>query len=63
MGRSQAGVMLLRPCPAVAAHMLKLASSNRLLQYPFHDAEQDFFDWCASMLSQHSERHLTVLFV
>ena len=41
--------MMLRPCPAVAAHMLQLASSNRLLQFPLHDAEQDFFDWCASI--------------
>jgi hypothetical protein len=47
MGRGQAGVMMLRPCSAVAAHMLQLASSNRLLQFPYHDAEQDFFDWCA----------------
>ncbi len=49
MGRGQAGVMLLRPCPAVAAHMLQLASSDRLLRFPYHDAEQDFFDWCAFM--------------
>ena len=46
MGRGQAGVLFLRPCAPVAAHMLQLGSANRLLQFPYHDAEQDFFDWC-----------------
>ena len=46
MGRGQAGVLFLRPCAPIAAHMLQLASLNRLLQFPYHDAEQDFFDWC-----------------
>ena len=49
MGRGQAGVLFLRPCAAVAAHMLQLAAGNRLLRFPYHDAEQDFFDWCAAV--------------
>ncbi len=43
MGRGQAGVLFLRPCAVVAAHMLQLAAGNRLLQFPYHDAEQHFF--------------------
>ena len=49
MGRGQAGVLFLRPCAPIAAHMTQLASSNRLLQFPYHDAEQDFFDWYAAL--------------
>ncbi len=48
MGRGQAGVLFVRPCAAVAAHMLQLAAGYRLLQFPYHDAEQDFFDWCVA---------------
>ena len=48
MGRGQAGVLFVRPCAAVAAHMLQLASGKRQLQFPYHDAEQDFFDWCVA---------------
>lgn len=46
LGRAQAGVLFVRPCAAVAAHMLALASDNPLLQFPLHDAEQDFLNWC-----------------
>ena len=49
MGRGQAGVLFVRPCAPVAAHMLQLASSDRLLHFAYHDAEQDFFDWYAAV--------------
>ena len=39
-------MLLVRPCAAVASHMLALASKNPILQFPHHDAEQDFFNWC-----------------
>ena len=45
-------VLFVRPCAAVAAHMLQLAAGNRLLQFPYHDAEQDFFDWCAAAITK-----------
>lgn len=46
LGRGQGGVLFVRPCAAVASHMRELASTNPMLQYPLHDAEQDFFNWC-----------------
>ena len=49
MGRGQAGVMLLRACPLVAEHMLWLVRTKPELRFPYHDAEQDFFDWCGPL--------------
>lgn len=39
-------MLFVRPCAAVGAHMVALASGNPLLQFPLHDAEQDFLNWC-----------------
>lgn len=47
MGQNQGGVVLLRPCKPVAAHMQKLVASNHLLQFEHGHAEQDFLDWRA----------------
>lgn len=45
LGRQQGGVVLLRPCPAVAKHMMHLVSTNTTLQFAHHHAEQSFLDW------------------
>ena len=45
LGRQQGGVVLLRPCRAVASHMMHLAGSNKTLQFAHHHAEQSFLDW------------------
>jgi alpha-N-acetylglucosamine transferase len=45
LGKIQAGVIMLRPCAAVARHMRQLAEQDRILQFPYSNAEQDFFDW------------------
>lgn len=45
LGRQQGGVVLLRPCRAVAAHMMHLAATNTTLQFARHHAEQSFLDW------------------
>jgi len=45
LGRMQGGVVLLRPCPAVAQHMMHLVSTNETLQFSKSHAEQSFFDW------------------
>ena len=44
-GKIQAGFIFLRPCKAVAQHMLKLVTNDALLQFQYTNAEQDFFDW------------------
>lgn len=44
-GKIQAGFIFLRPCKAVARHMLKLVTNDALLQFQYTNAEQDFFDW------------------
>lgn len=44
-GKIQAGFIFLRPCKAVAQHMLKLVTNDPLLQFQYTNAEQDFFDW------------------
>ena len=41
----QAGVLLLRPCPATAQHMLSLLREQPKLRFPHGNAEQDFFSW------------------
>ena len=45
LGKIQAGFIFLRPCKAVAKHMLQLAEGDALLQFQYANAEQDFFDW------------------
>lgn len=45
LGRMQGGVVFLRPCKAVAAHMMHLVSTNETLQFRSTHAEQSFFDW------------------
>ena len=45
LGTMQGGVVLLRPCAAVAHHMISLLDANSILQYPQGHAEQSFFDW------------------
>ena len=45
LGRQQGGVVLLRPCPAVANHMMHLVSTNKTLQFAHQHAEQTFLDW------------------
>ena len=45
LGRMQGGVVFLRPCKAVAQHMMHLVSSNETLQFSHGHAEQSFFDW------------------
>lgn len=45
LGRQQGGVVLLRPCKAVAQHMMQLVSSNSTLQFSHSHAEQSFLDW------------------
>ena len=47
LGQNQGGVVLLRPCRLVAAHMQALAVGDPLLQFRHGHAEQDFLDWCA----------------
>lgn len=39
------GVLLLRPCPAVAAHMAGILESHPKLRFTHRAAEQDFLDW------------------
>lgn len=41
----QGGVFFIRPCPAVAQHMLELLSKYPELQFPFGNAEQEFVSW------------------
>jgi len=45
LGRQQGGVVLLRPCRAVANHMMHLVRTNETLQFTHHHAEQSFLDW------------------
>lgn len=45
LGRQQGGVVLLRPCPAVARHMMHIVSTNKTLQFAQYHAEQSFLDW------------------
>ena len=45
LGTMQGGVVLLRPCAAIAHHMVSLLASNSVLQFPEGHAEQSFFDW------------------
>lgn len=47
--RINGGVLLLRPCPAVEAHMLSLLDCHPKLRYVQGTAEQDFFGWCVSV--------------
>ena len=51
LGQNQGGVVFLRPCAAIAEHMLALAGGDPLLQFRHGHAEQDFFDWCAVSLA------------
>ena len=37
--------MFLRPCQAVAQHMISLASEHKELQFANRFAEQDFIAW------------------
>jgi len=46
LGSAQGGVLFLRPCAAVAAHMAGLAAGDERLQFRAGHAEQDFFNWC-----------------
>ena len=45
LGSAQGGVVLLRPCRAVAEHMVALAMGDERLQFRWGHAEQDFFNW------------------
>ena len=45
LGRMQGGVVFLRPCKAVAKHMMHLISTNETLQFSSGHAEQSFVDW------------------
>lgn len=45
LGRAQGGVILLRPCSAVAAHMIHLLESCEATQFRTGWAEQSFLDW------------------
>ena len=45
LGRQQGGVVLLRPCKAVAKHMMHLVRTNMTLQFAPYHAEQSFLDW------------------
>jgi Glycosyl transferase family 8 len=45
LGRMQGGVIFLRPCRAVAAHMIQLLTDNPDLHFTRDHAEQSFFDW------------------
>jgi hypothetical protein len=45
LGRQQGGVVFLRPCKAVATHMMHLVSTNTTLQFTQNHAEQSFLDW------------------
>ena len=45
LGRQQGGVVLLRPCPNVAKHMMHLVATNTTLQFSHQHAEQSFLDW------------------
>jgi hypothetical protein len=53
-------VVFLRPCAAIAEHMLALAAGDPLLQFRHGHAEQDFFDWCAVALSFSREKMLAM---
>ena len=41
----QGGVFFIRPCPAVAKHMLDLVSNHPDLRFPYGNAEQEFVSW------------------
>ena len=43
------GVLLIRPCPAVEAHMLRLLNDRPKLRFTHGTAEQDFLTWCATL--------------
>ena len=45
LGRMQGGVILLRPCAAVADHMISLLDQYEYLRFTHGHAEQSFFDW------------------
>lgn len=45
LGRMQGGVVLLRPCPAVARHMITILEQHEHLRFTSGHAEQSFFDW------------------
>lgn len=45
LGRMQGGVVLLRPCPAVGAHMRELVNRYPELHFSHAWAEQSFLDW------------------
>ncbi len=40
LGHLQGGVIMLRPCPAIAQHMGALLMRDRLLQFQYAHAEQ-----------------------
>ena len=43
--RINGGVLLLRPCAAVQAHMLGLLQAHPKLRFTHGTAEQDFLSW------------------
>lgn len=45
LGSMQGGVILLRPCDRITAHMSELLHFQEDLRFTLHHAEQDFFDW------------------
>ena len=56
MGKMQAGIFMLRPCPATAAHMLQLLAADPRLHFAHDHAEQDFLDWYFK-----TDRHVCLL--
>jgi hypothetical protein len=45
LGTMQGGMVFLRPCRGITAHMINLLTNNQALQFANYHAEQDFFDW------------------
>ncbi|KAL6063496.1 hypothetical protein QOT17_011507 [Balamuthia mandrillaris] len=50
-GHAQAGVLLLSPCCSLFHQMASLSENNVALTFPYHYAEQQFFQWYFSWLA------------
>ena len=48
--------MFLRPCRAVAEHMVQLVTSEERLQFADVHAEQTFIEWCVALFSKGGNR-------
>lgn len=49
LGKINGGMLFLRPCAGIEAHMLSLLEAHPKLRFTHGTAEQDFLAWCAGL--------------